>query len=507
MSVATLATSDAESPRPLADMLPIPSTLNGSAVTERQALMIEVCAGSGLLSSFFLAKGWQVRAIDWSRRASGSVPHLKADLATEMGRMVVFELVNMVKCLCVVLSPPSFIVDELAGHKFWAELLERALCRGVAVIVENAASSKLWGSSMLQNSASKHELDEVFFMAPGRTVRTKLLTNVHGLGLALDSCVCSPPLEKPIVPRDAFFRPEVCGAIFQEVRQHLVDLDLLVPMGAEFAGAFPRPEHQRLVQTRKQVPPLISEFLTIGWMGKSRVGGMHKILYDKGGDSETVWAGEWRSPEKFVQDAWCVQHPYDGTKMVPDELVAAIVLNLAGSPRSLAAFRVQQLKWVVELKRQVGSSRVDADDPVGSRIIGCKDVGLFRALLEYYGYPDLGVVDLVASGIELTGVPENSHVFERQTFDAPLSQADLAVVSKWNNRMLAAKIRSSGDPELDVELWSKVEAEIDRGWLIGPFDSLEDLEQLVGPDCVVSRRFAIRQGAKTRAIDDLSESQ
>eukprot|EP00971_Amphidinium_carterae_P012719 250591-Amphidinium_carterae.1 len=129
---------------------------------------------------------------------------------------------------------------------------------------------------------------------------------------------------------------------------------------------------------------------------------MHKIIYEKGGGSDSVWAGEWRSPEKFVQDAWCAQHPYDGTRTVPDELVATIVHNLAGSPRSLAAYRVQQLKWVVELKKQVGSTRVDVDALAGSRIVGCKDVGLFRALLEYYDYPDLAVVDLVANGIELT---------------------------------------------------------------------------------------------------------
>eukprot|EP00971_Amphidinium_carterae_P184793 3668640-Amphidinium_carterae.1 len=100
-----------------------------------------------------------------------------------------------------------------------------------------------------------------------------------------------------------------------------------------------------------------------------------------------------------------------------------------------------------------------------------------------------------------------NNVFERQAFDVPLSQCDLAVVLKWNNKMLAAKIRSSGDPALDCDLWAKVEDEIDRGWLVGPCGTLGDLERVVGPECVVSRRFAIKQGAKTRPIDDLSESQ
>eukprot|EP00971_Amphidinium_carterae_P002566 51293-Amphidinium_carterae.1 len=66
-------------------------------------------------------------------------------------------------------------------------------------------------------------------------------------------------------------------------------------------------------------------------------------------------------------------------RAVPDVLVQNIVQHLAMSPRDVAAHRVQQL----------------------------------RALLEFYDCPDLGVVDLVARGLDLTGVPEHSRVLER----------------------------------------------------------------------------------------------
>lgn len=61
--------------------------------------------------------------------------------------------------------------------------------------------------------------------------------------------------------------------------------------------------------------------------------------------------------------------------------------------------------------------------------------------------------------------------------------------------------KSSGDPELDHVLLSETLEEISLGWIEGPF-GLEDLE----PGAAISRRFALRQGAKARLIDDFSVS-
>eukprot|EP00971_Amphidinium_carterae_P065344 1294884-Amphidinium_carterae.1 len=166
--------------------------MSGMATTEFTAMMVEVCAGSALLSSYFQARGWQVRAVDWSRNSLGSVPHIKADLTTAMGKTVVQELFALEKCLCVVLSPPSFAFDELEHRCFWDELLETAFCRNAAVVIENVATSPIWRSQVMQLCALRHELIEVTFMSPGRTVCTKLLTNVRGLESALAGCEVSP---------------------------------------------------------------------------------------------------------------------------------------------------------------------------------------------------------------------------------------------------------------------------------------------------------------------------
>ena len=61
---------------------------------------------------------------------------------------------------------------------------------------------------------------------------------------------------------------------------------------------------------------------------------------------------------------------------------------------------------------------------------------------------------------------------------------------------------SSGDPQLDIELWSKTILEVEKGWLVGPL-SWDDLPET----SVVSKRFPLVQGEKLRPIDDYSRSQ
>ena len=70
---------------------------------------------------------------------------------------------------------------------------------------------------------------------------------------------------------------------------------------------------------------------------------------------------------------------------------------------------------------------------------------------------------------------------------------------------MLASIRSSGDDEIDREVFSKKQDEVDCGWLEGPLEA-HDLEETA----VISRRFGIRQSSgdvvKIRLIDDFTTS-
>eukprot|EP00971_Amphidinium_carterae_P052294 1029412-Amphidinium_carterae.1 len=71
---------------------------------------------------------------------------------------------------------------------------------------------------------------------------------------------------------------------------------------------------------------------------------------------------------------------------------------------------------------------------------------------------------------------------------------------------LATKVKPTGDDELDKHLWRSTCAEFEKGWLLGPFAFIDQLKRAVCDVPVLNRPFAIRQGDKIRAIDDLSES-
>ena len=61
--------------------------------------------------------------------------------------------------------------------------------------------------------------------------------------------------------------------------------------------------------------------------------------------------------------------------------------------------------------------------------------------------------------------------------------------------------KSSGDHEVDLEVWRQTMDECSKGWLSGPF-SAED----VPLDATVSKRFGLKQKHTVCLIDDFSES-
>ena len=55
--------------------------------------------------------------------------------------------------------------------------------------------------------------------------------------------------------------------------------------------------------------------------------------------------------------------------------------------------------------------------------------------------------------------------------------------------------------ETDRAVWDKTLEEVEKGWLVGPFDP-----QQIPSHYPLSRRFGVVQGEKTRCVDDFSGS-
>ena len=141
---------------------------------------------------------------------------------------------------------------------------------------------------------------------------------------------------------------------------------------------------------------------------------------------------------------------------------------------------------------------------VRATIVG-KRVLLFKELLRGIEYDDVGVADLLLTGIPIIGQlprvgiwrPDNSKMAKcsAQELWAGARQSQAAIQDK----LQAAKTWT----DTDQLLWNITLEEVESGGLEGPL-SPDQVTEKVGKLWVASRRFPVAQGEKVRAIDDFS---
>ena len=123
----------------------------------------------------------------------------------------------------------------------------------------------------------------------------------------------------------------------------------------------------------------------------------------------------------------------------------------------------------------------------------------------HYRYPDLSVFDEVVNGTDLVGAVPSIPYFDASFKPAKMTVEELGNSAASIRKSLLASIRSSGDSDIDREVYSKTLDELECGWLEGPIDV-----NLLPDRAIVSRRFGIKQSSgdtvKIRLIDDFSAS-
>ena len=140
-------------------------------------------------------------------------------------------------------------------------------------------------------------------------------------------------------------------------------------------------------------------------------------------------------------------------------------------------------------------------DPTVELAVKGKRIALFADMLEFYNYPDKGVVEELRVGATLTGKVAQTEMLPFKFTPAVLTEEALKVQSELRRASLLLEPKGSGDPEVDMEVWRQTLEERDKGWLTGPIP-IEN----VANDSPISKRFGLRQKHKIRLIDDFSES-
>ena len=218
--------------------------------------------------------------------------------------------------------------------------------------------------------------------------------------------------------------------------------------------------------------------------------------------------GVYRSGAQFVAAAAIAGHPAGGEARLPNALSEAVHFVSCHSVHEVAQHRLSTLKFWLARGKSLAAAEKDLHDSLHPSIKGIlapKRLLLWKEMLAFYHYPDLAVFDEVVSGVCLSGPAPTVPFFEPSFKPAKITEGELASSARASRVALLASVRSSGDPEIDNEVYNKTLDEVACGWLEGPLDL-----SLLGDDAVVSRRFGIRQASgevtKIRLIDGFTAS-
>jgi hypothetical protein len=276
----------------------------------------------------------------------------------------------------------------------------------------------------------------------------------------------------------------------------------------------------QIVQKRgRKSPAIISEFGHVLSMPPDTVvddwGKVLRYIED-GGDSGTEKllfpvVGIYRTPNEYIAQALDTKHPIDNILAINPELLCAVELNLSKRPAEVISHQVTELRNLAKL---IQDNHVEDRDilmsmnPTVAKLMKNKKLKTLENLISRVAedWPDKHIINNIITGFDLTGIAKPCKLFSYEPTMPSMSITQLRETSKLNNEAMLARVSSSGDSSMDLEMWNKIQEELDMGWLSGPFDSLEQLENFLGTTPHLSRRFPIRQSGKIRLIDDLSES-
>ena len=160
-------------------------------------------------------------------------------------------------------------------------------------------------------------------------------------------------------------------------------------------------------------------------------------------------------------------------------------------------------RWARELQPLEDKLHARMPERVASVYRG-KRLLLLQKILEATRFGYLDIVRDMIHGCRITGDMGKSGIFPPKWAEATMSMEELWVLASRFRKSLIESMRSSGDAEVDRDLYEQTQQEVAQGLAAGPFTE-QELSDRLGPRWFAARRFGVRQGPKTRCVDDFSE--
>ena len=230
---------------------------------------------------------------------------------------------------------------------------------------------------------------------------------------------------------------------------------------------------------------------------------------NRGGGKWFCVFGVFWDPLSFVEEARRLWHPFDSLAHLPDYLITALHEQLSLSPMDLTKLRLTRLKHWQDLAkslRQKDATMKEQLHPDVQGILKGKHLALLAHLVDEIQWPDAHLLHELCQGFRLVGPANKSGVFRAGLVVASQDECQLMRRAPEIREGILKRLESEPMAEYAQELCDITREEADdKGWLEGPF-SPDEVSDRLG-EWLPVRRFAVRQGAKLRPIDDLRENE
>ena len=220
----------------------------------------------------------------------------------------------------------------------------------------------------------------------------------------------------------------------------------------------------------------------------------------------TWWAlvGQPVEPEEFLQRSRGCGHPACSLPPLPPALDKTVSCLSSQRVADIHKTRCQRLKSMCDMARELQPQEdalQSSLQPHLKTILQGKRLHLFSTMLKGIDYPDTGLVQDMLQGFRLTGWLPDTQTRPSKVVPPSLHRDEVWDARLQHNQALWDLCSPSGDADLDQALWEQTLAECEAGWAV-----LETGHTQAPANCVLGRRFAVRQGGKIRPIDDMSVS-
>ena len=214
--------------------------------------------------------------------------------------------------------------------------------------------------------------------------------------------------------------------------------------------------------------------------------------------AEVIQIGIPREPEDFIKEAVKAGHPRDmlslHKKGHAQRVAQAVLMSFddrkVKSSQALARWQKQADELAV-----ANADLMKQKPAYLQRVLGDKNVLLWRSILHDNAFPDQQLWEDLHSGFRITGWMPDTGIFTRRLKPPTASLKEMLAQSSYRTPLTLRAIAKSPVDEVAKQAWAETKIEEEKQWVFR--DRTFDPSQIL-----LARRFGLAQKSKVRVIDD-----